>query len=471
MEYRSTRACQSNAYQMQSIVSPGSLGFGFTCCLLAGQIEAGSEYLSLVLPLYKQARSIAESSGDPGLNMEVRIGLCRAFRQVQDYPASLHWAEDAVAVSKRLNYLQFQGIALIERSRTYIAMSNYLFAEADLRKAWELSLTLLANFDHTRATLYLAIVLSATEQPQAGEFWLKAVHLIQENGYVFLIDQERTLLLPWIASMLNTHDPILVKTSSILFDQLLAMPPQPLFVKTLGQFTLQIGPSAVKRENLRQRRAGELLALLLSSQGFTLSAEQVSEALCPEKDYSASVDFYHHATSALRHLLEPDLPDRRFPSRYLEVNDERVTLILPPGSTIDFQNFAISIQNKDWQKAIELYKGEFLPSYRYAEWTIPIRQHFSDQYEEALITLAEDQLAENNPAVCLDLVKQVLLIDSWQERAVELGMRAAVAIGERITALKLYRRLEKVLHQELGIEPQISIQNLYLELKKTSPVK
>ena len=132
---------------------------------------------------------------------------------------------------------------------------------------------------------------------------------------------------------------MVAKTSAALFDRLTRIPPAPLQVKTFGQFSLQVGANQISKESLRQRRAGELLALLLSSPGFTLSAEQVIEAMCPEKEPGAAVDFYHHAISALRRLLEPDLPDRRFPCRYLEVSEERVTLIVPPGSTIDFLEF------------------------------------------------------------------------------------------------------------------------------------
>jgi DNA-binding SARP family transcriptional activator len=453
------------ADQMQSIVSPGSLGDGFTCCLRAGQIEAGREYLSQVLPLFEHARSIAEATGDPGLNMEVRIGLCRSFREIQDFPTSLLWAEDAVAVSTRLNYHQFKGIALIERGRTFIALENFSSAEVDFRTALELAVKLHAKFDQTRATIYLAVLLSGVEQPQAGDFWLEAIHLIQDNGYSFLVDQERTLLLPWIAKMLNSHDPILAKTSSMLFDQLMRLSPSPLYVKTLGQFALKVGTNLANKENLRQRRAGELLVLLLSSHGYTLSAGQVCEAMCSEKDPGAAVDFYHHAISALRRLLEPDLPDRRFPCRYLDVGEERVTLIVPPDSSIDFIEFRRRILANEWEQAIALYQGEFMPLDHYSEWMIPLRQHFADQYEQALLAHAAECFTAGDAAACLDIARRTLQHNSWQEKAVELGMRAALALGDRTSAMKLYWRLERDLERELGIEPQTELQQLFLMIK------
>jgi DNA-binding SARP family transcriptional activator len=459
------------AGQMQAVVSTGSLGDGFTCCLLAGQKEVSEESLPLVLPLYEHARSIAEATGDPGLNIEVRIGLSRAYRLSGEFATALLWAEDAVAVSTRLSYRQFQAITLIERGRTFIELSNFSSAEADFRSALDLAARLHAIFDQTRATLYLAILLSAQNNPQAGEVCQTTIRLIRENGYGFLIQQERSLLLPWIAKMMNANDPSLAEASSLFIGYATREPPPPLLVKTLGQFKLQVGQHCVPKEELRQRRAGELLALLLSSQGYTLSKEQVSELMCPEKDPCAAADFYHHAISTLRRLLEPDLPDRRFPSRYLDVSEERITLQIPPGSSIDFLEFETAILKKDWKQGVMLYQGEFLPVYRYEEWSIQLRQRLSDEFEQALLTLAAEQLAAGDAADCIQLAQRALLHNPWQEQAVTLGMRAAQQLDDRVTALKLYLRLEKKLRQDLGIAPQIQLQQLYAEIKKQPKVK
>jgi DNA-binding SARP family transcriptional activator len=456
------------ADQMEKVVSPGSLGEGFYCCLRAGLVEPGEHYLNAVLPFYDRARSIAEATGDPGLNVEVRLGLCRSYRAAGDISAASTWAEDAVTVSVRMNYRQFQGITLIERGRTMIENGNLIVAEKSLWAALEIATQLRSNFDLTRATLYLAALLSAQKRPAANTLWQQALQLILDNGYAFLIEQERSLVLPWIASTLDSADPLLGKTSAALFEILARVPPAPFQVKTLGQFTLRIGPNQVSKESLRQRRAGELLALLLSNPGYTLSAGQVTEAMCPEKEPSAAVDFYHHAISALRRLLEPDLPDRRFPCRYLEVSEERVTLIVPPGSKIDFLEFEQCVHNKDWEKVVGIYQGEYLPMFRYLEWTIALRQHFADQFEQALLALAAEWLNAGAASACLDLTRRALLHTPWQEQAVLLGMRAALELGDRMTAIKLYQRLEKTLEKELGIAPQKELQQLYTEVRKRS---
>lgn len=454
------------ADQMEKVVIPGSLGEGFYCCLRAGLMRSSPDLLHKVLPMYDRARSIAEISGDPGLNVEVRLGLCRAYRLVKDLPAAADWADDAVDVTIRMKYRQFQALALIERGRVLIEMGDFNRSEMDLRAAIEISSELKANFDLTRASLYLAALYSNQHKPGAQAEWTRVTGLIQEHGYEFLLEQERALALPWIAQTLDSADPMVARSTNTLFQSLQRLPPAPITLHTLGGFSLQVGSEVLAKENLRQRRSGELLVLLLSSPSYMLSSDQVTDAMCPEKDPRAALDFYHHATSALRRLLEPDLPDRRFPCRYLEVDEERIALLLPPGSEVDFLEFENQLKTKNWEGATHLYQGEFLPAFRFVEWTIPIRHRLADLYEAAALLLAEHKLEVGDSLACIDIIRQVLLHNPWQERAVELGMRGALARGDRITAVKLYQRLEKVLETDLGIAPQEGLQRLFKQARQ-----
>lgn len=459
------------ANQMEKVVFPGSLGEGFYCCLRAGLMEPCDGYLEKFLPYYERARSIAEATGDPGLNVEVRLGLCRAYRGANDLSSSAAWAEDAVTVSVRMNYRQFQALALIERARTAIALGDKTRAEKDLRDAIDISEQLHSNFDSARASLYLAVLFSAQKKPDTNALWQRVLQLIVDNGYAYLIEQERSLVIPWIAEMLDSTDLMLSRTSLALFEVLVSVPPAPIQVKTFGQFVLQVGVNVVSKESLRKRRAGELLALLLSSPGYTLSAEQVIEAMCPQKESNAALDFYHHAISALRHLLESDLPDRRFPCRYLEVSEERVSLIVPPGSNIDFMEFELSVHNQEWEKSIALYQGEYLALFPYLEWTIALRQHYADLFEQALLALASERLSAGAVSESLGLASRALLHNPWQEQAALIGMRAAVKMDDRMTAIKLYQRLEKTIAKELGIAPHKELQHFYSEIRKLTKQK
>jgi DNA-binding SARP family transcriptional activator len=47
-------------------------------------------------------------------------------------------------------------------------------------------------------------------------------------------------------------------------------------------------------------------------------------------------------------------------------------------------------------------------------------------------------------------------------------MRAAIVLGDRMTAVKLYQRLKKVLEKDLGIAPQKELQLLYAAARRRS---
>lgn len=438
--------------------------------------------LGKALELYTQAYSRAEACGEPAITILVRLGLSRYHLLSGNAPAARAWADEALACASRLGYQHLAGKARLERGRTTWLCGDPAAAEEDLRAAIETLSALDAGYDLARARLVLASFLNSRPssppplQPGISEeranetrnASLLAARAIAEGGYGFLLEQERGLVLPLIAAGLDSLEPGQAKISRELYDKLLRVAPAPLRVEMLGRFSVWIGARPVPKEALRQRRAGELLALLLCSASHILTFSQVTEAMCPEKDSEAALDFYHHAISSLRRLLEPDLPDRRFACRYLKVDDERIQLILPAGTTTDREKFEVACHQKDWEKAVALYTGEFLPLFSDAEWTIPLRQHLADQFEFALLALAEDKFRTNDALACLELCRRELLRNAWQEQAVELGMRAALALGDRMAAIKLYQRLEKVLEKELGLAPQKELQLLYATVRRRS---
>ena len=142
-----------------------------------------------------------------------------------------------------MNYRQFQGIALIERGRIKIEKGDLSGAEKDLRSALEIALQLHANFDLTRASLYLAALLSTQKKSDANMFWPQVVQLILDHGYDFLIEQERSLVIPWIANTLDSENPLLSKTSATLFEVLMRVPPPPLqaFLGRLADSSIALG--------------------------------------------------------------------------------------------------------------------------------------------------------------------------------------------------------------------------------------
>jgi len=444
----------------------GSIGEGYAC-YVSGMLALDEDDFSIAESELFHAIKIAELLGDPSLNLDSRLGISRLFRIQGEISKALEWAEDALNFAIRVGYRIYQGRAHVELGRAMMFGNDLANAENNLLRAEAVFLEMDLRYDLTEVHLVLAALYHQKKDSRDEVLLPQVVTAIQAGGYGFLVERERTLIYTLATSLNGARAQITSAISSFL-NILHTVPPKPLNVISLGSLEVWVGAKIVERHMLRQRRAGELLVLLLSSPENTLSFEELAEALCPDKEPQAAANFYHHAISSLRRILEPDLPYRRFPCRYLEVSDERVTLILPPGSKIDFQEFENCVREKDWERAISIYRGEFLPMYCYSEWTMSFRRHLADLFEYTLLARATELLNNGDAAGCLLIAQRTLEQNAWQEQAVELGMRAALSLGDRAGALKLYKRVENQLENDLGIAPQIELQRLYNQAKKSS---
>jgi LuxR family maltose regulon positive regulatory protein len=330
--------------------------------------------------------------------------------------------------------------------------------------------------------LYLAALQHATHQAappvgagvDASRSLLLAGRAISEGGYFFLLEQERALAFPLIVAYLGNSDPEVAETCAALVEHLQRVPGKPLRVVVLGGLQVWRGRQQLKPRAFR-RRAAELFALLLfngrprseaQGQARTLAFERIAEALWPGKDMASVRVPFHHATSALRRALEPDLPEK-FPSRYLEVNEGQVVLWLPPGSSVDVDRFEDCCERQDWEAALACYADELLPELLYADWTVLPRQRLTQLYQRALLAAARQRFDAGEYPRALDACQCLIALEPWQEQAVLLGMQACLKLGDKAGALRWYHNLQSTLKEELGVEPQNELTALYLSLIKS----
>ena len=448
--------------KLRQVVVPGSLGDGYWHYLQANlALEAGD--VESARTLFGCTLSIAEANGISENLFIARMGLSRLHRTLNDFPTALAWATEALAIVQRSGYLHLQAQALIERGRATWGLGDMAAAEADLRSAILLLTTQHLDFDLAIATLLLAALLKQQNHPQSPAAWQAAAACLTQGGFVFLVDRERALIFPLIVQGLKSPDKSVVAASNSLLKHLQRVPPPPLEIATLGGWHLKAGGRSLDPRSLRQRRAGELLGLLLISPGRRLLIDQIVDTLWPEKEFNAGQSLLHQATSTLRRALEPDLPEK-FSSRYLRVDDGSIALVLPPDSQVDYETFLSHVRRADWDAALACYPGEFLPEYRYADWAEAHRRWLAQDYQRALLAKARTCMSEKQFIPALDACRKLLAAEPWQEQAALLGMQACVELGDSAGALRLYRTLEKTLQTDLGVEPQPELQTLYRSL-------
>jgi DNA-binding SARP family transcriptional activator len=200
------------------------------------------------------------------------------------------------------------------------------------------------------------------------------------------------------------------------------------------------------------------------------SREQILETLWPELEPDNGLDILYQATSTLRRILEPDLPEK-FPSRYLIIEGERISLVLPPGSYSDFDHFEnelpVAIRNRkveELQTLLALHEGELFPMERYSDWILERRNQVENLYLQGLHSLGMLHLIDQDYYQELEISRKILKIDPWNEDAVLMGMQAFLGLKNTPRALIFYEDFRVTLEKELGIKPRPDLRELAAEI-------
>ncbi len=449
--------------RLQYEITPETPSEGYYLVLRAQAILDSNHDPEMVMSYLTHARVIGELRGDPGLITMVRVSFARYFIRLQKPSPAMDWAEMAVEFARKVGYRHMLGISLYVQAFGLWIAGDLVTAEETLNESIAVLSELDARYDLAYAWLMLAIIQYFHGQPGVTESWRTAMQMLVEGDYACLINKTNGFAYQMLSDSLSSKDGDEQKLAQALLNLLIKIPAQPLYITTLGDFYIEQGGRRITGEDLHQRRAGELLALLLSQPHKQINQEKALEALAPNESRTKQQNTLYHATSTLRRLLEPNLPDK-FPSRFLEVGNEQLRLILPPGSQVDYEEFLDHCNQKRFDQALGLYGGEWVADYPYAEWASELRERLSRVYLESLNIRTQALLKHNNPAEALENSRRILALEPWNEAAADMAIQACNMLGDKAGAIRIYKSLQKALSDEFGIEPSGEIKLKFREI-------
>jgi DNA-binding SARP family transcriptional activator len=123
------------------------------------------------------------------------------------------------------------------------------------------------------------------------------------------------------------------------------------------------------------------------------------------------------------------------------------------------------------QQAIELYKGDILDGFtlkscpQFTEWQIVSQEVCHHQALATLSRLADFYEANFEYDQLINCTQRKIELEPWRESAYRRQMWALAMTGQRERALLRYKILEEVLQREMGVNPTISIQRLYEQIR------
>lgn len=224
-------------------------------------------------------------------------------------------------------------------------------------------------------------------------------------------------------------------------------------VMTLGHESIEHDGLPVLTGAWRAHRAREFFLYLLFNGAQT--RDQICVEFWPESSSSEVRSNFHttiyRARQALgenaivlhneQYMINPAL-DLYCDARLFETRvKQALNMPLNNGATQDL-----------YHKALQLYRGDFLTSLD-TTWVVIHREHLRELYLRALAGKGQCALNLGDPHETIRLAQSILRIDAYKEEAYRMLFRAHARLGESSKVLAVYREMEHIFRDELGITP------------------
>jgi len=445
--------------ELREIALPGTLADGYWY-LIHGELAREEGNFSQAQQYFAYCRSIAETGGLPELDFLLRLGLMRLCHAMDDAPAALSWATDALGIVERTGYRHMQGRALLERGRAAWVLEDWGQAEADLRAALEVLTPLQANFELMQATLLYAGLLHTQHASEAEVIWIEAAIRVLNGGYTFWLVQEQKWIDPLLAHYLQGQGAA-GRVAARLRDALNSLPPPPLRILTLGGFQVLRGGIPISAEAWQRRKTRQLLLYLLLRRA-PVPRDELLEVLWPDLPPDSAALALNTTFSELRRILEPQL-GRGTPSRYLERDEETLALRRTEGLWCDVWAFEEAARTgaAGAIQILALYRGDFLPEEPYVDWALRERERLRERYLNVLMAWLEDRICAEAWEEGVELARRILEYESWLEEVWRALMTCLAHLGRRSEALRAYQDCVRALRTELDTDPTPETRALY----------
>jgi DNA-binding SARP family transcriptional activator len=231
----------------------------------------------------------------------------------------------------------------------------------------------------------------------------------------------------------------------------------------------------------RNGKALAILKYLLANRRRPVSQDYLMGWLWPESNLKRARWSLNSAIHALRKLLS-ECPSSA-PLNYILLEDGYYRLCSDVRLITDVDEFDARYEEgrrlgkeaqaeeeaAEYEKAIDLYRGDYLVEDLYEDWTMVERERLSNAYMDMLGRLAVHYMEDDQPQEGIRICYKILEKDRCYEDSYRLLMQCYARLGLRNKALRQYRLCERILRQTHGMAPSPETHVLYESLFSEHP--
>jgi len=229
-----------------------------------------------------------------------------------------------------------------------------------------------------------------------------------------------------------------------------------------------LGGLAVHRGDRRllgaaaQPRRMALLAMVARAGSRGVGRDRLQAVLWPDADGDSGRHALKQALYALRR--DSEAPDLFLGTRELGLN--------PDDARADVNEFEDLLRLGQPERAVALYEGPFLDGFRltsvpeFEHWVEEERRGLERSLAEALESLARVAQERGDPLSAVQWSRRLAALEPLNERLTVALMRALLAAGDRVGALRQARIYEELIAQELDLPPHQEVVELAREIRE-----
>ncbi len=236
----------------------------------------------------------------------------------------------------------------------------------------------------------------------------------------------------------------------------------PVTIYTLGRFAVLKQGKPLQFRTKAQKKPLDLLKVIISLGGRSVSKLHIAELLWPDSEGDASISVVNTTLSRLRKLIgkEAILTE----SGRFTLNPELCQV-----DCWDLEKSLNAIKTNDHDKkdasefvrqALVYYQGSFLAG-EDDGWSVSRRERIRSRFLHTMAHHGQLLMAEGDCECAITLYTKVLEIDDLNEEFYINLMRCQISLGRVAEAMQVYQRCKQTLNETLGIDPSREVTALY----------
>ncbi|MFQ5795548.1 MAG: BTAD domain-containing putative transcriptional regulator [Candidatus Bipolaricaulia bacterium] len=249
---------------------------------------------------------------------------------------------------------------------------------------------------------------------------------------------------------------------------------------TLGRFNMGVGDKGIPFYKWERKQALTLLKYLITHRGHVVHRERLIECLWP----GAAEHQGRERLKVTVYSLRRELRRAGVQEQIIETVDEAYILrregiwmdadafeaLIKEGYNLERQHKAKEALRR-YQKAEDLYRGDYMEEDRYADWCAEERERLKELHLDMLGRMAELYAAHGEYAQAAQVCRKVLVREPCRESFHRALMEYLWHQGRRDEALVQFHHCRQVLANELDVEPMPETQHLYQQILQSPQEK